>query len=380
MPRHLFTSESVTEGHPDKLCDQISDAVLDSIIERDPFGRVACEAIVTRGLIFVAGEISTECYVDIQDIVRNTIRDCGYTDPTTGFEYESCSVISSIQEQSGDIAQGVNIGGAGDQGIMYGFACRQTKELMPLPISLAHKLARRLGEARKTNIVPFLRPDGKSQVTVEYEDHKPVRIESVIVSSQHHPDVLIDKVRSAILENVILYVLPKELVDKNTKFFINPTGRFVIGGPQGDTGLTGRKLMVDTYGGYCRHGGGSFSGKDPTKVDRSASYMARYVAKNVVAAGLADKFELQIAYAIGIAEPVAITVNSHGTGRIPDADAGRIIREIFDFTPQGIIDRLELRRPIFRKTAAYGHFGREDEGFSWELCDAVDIIKKEAKV
>ena len=380
MPRHLFTSESVTEGHPDKLCDQMSDAVLDSIMERDPFGRVACEAIVTRGLIFVAGEISTECYVDIQDVVRNTIRDCGYTDPTTGFEYDSCAVISSIQEQSGDIAQGVNIGGAGDQGIMYGFACRETKELMPLPISLAHKLSRRLAEVRKTNIVPFLRPDGKSQVTVEYEDHKPLRIESVIVSSQHHPDVLIDKVRSAILENVILYALPKEMVDKNTKFFINPTGRFVIGGPEGDTGLTGRKIEVDTYGGYCRHGGGCFSGKDPTKVDRSATYMARYVAKNVVAAGLADTFELQVAYGIGIAEPVAVTVDSHGTGRIPDADVGRIIREIFDFTPQGIIDRLELRRPIFKKTAAYGHFGREGEGFSWELCDAVDIIKKEAKV
>lgn len=349
-------------------------------MEKDPFGRVACEAMVTRGLIFVAGEISTDCYVDIQDIVRATIRDAGYTDPSTGFEFESCAVLSSIQEQSGDIAMGVNIGGAGDQGIMYGFAIRETKELMPLPISLAHRLTRRLAEVRKTNIVPFLRSDGKSQVTIEYQDNKTLRIEAIVLSAQHHPDVLIDKVRSAILENVIKPVVPKELVDNNTKFFINPTGRFVVGGPQGDTGLTGRKIQVDTYGGYCRHGGGSFSGKDPTKVDRSATYMARYVAKNIVAAGLAEKLELQVAYAIGVAEPVAIAVNAYGTGRIADEEIVRIIREIFDFTPQGIIDKLNLRRPLYKKTAVYGHFGREDEGFPWELCDAVDIIRKEARL
>ncbi|RKZ26446.1 methionine adenosyltransferase [bacterium] len=376
--KRLLTSESVTEGHPDKICDQISDAILDSIIERDPYGRVAVETLVSRGLVMVAGEITTETYVDIPKIVRKVVKDVGYTDPAYGFDYHSCAIITMIQEQSPDIAMGVNTGGAGDQGMMFGYATRETPELMPLPIMLAHKLARRLAEVRKYEGVNFLRPDGKSQVTVEYEDDKPVRVDTVLISAQHDPNVSEKELREVIVERVIKPVVG-EYMDQNTKIMINPTGRFVIGGPQGDTGVTGRKIMVDTYGGLARHGGGCFSGKDPTKVDRSAAYMARYIAKNIVAAELADRIELQLAYAIGVAEPVSIAVNTFGTGKVPDEELVRVIRKVFDLTPMGIINDLCLRKPIYLKTAVYGHFGREEEGFTWEMRDAVDEILKEVR-
>jgi S-adenosylmethionine synthetase len=380
MPeKAFFTSESVTEGHPDKICDQISDAILDSILERDPNGRVACETLVTTGLVLVAGEITTDCYVDIPRIVRETIQDIGYTDAKTGFDYETCAVLTTIQEQSADIAQGVDLGGAGDQGMMYGFATRETPELMPMPIMYAHKLVRQLTQVRKTGILPYLRPDGKSQVTVEYRNGKPCRVDAIIVAAQHNPEVTEEQVRKDVIAKVIKRVIPGDMMDDKTKFFVNPTGRFVIGGPQGDTGVTGRKIIVDTYGGLGRHGGGCFSGKDPSKVDRSASYMCRYVAKNIVAAGLADKCEVQVAYAIGVAEPMSVVVNTYGTGKISDDDIVHLIRRFFDLTPKGMVDTLALRRPIYRRTAAYGHFGREEEGFTWEICNMVDALKRSSK-
>jgi S-adenosylmethionine synthetase len=378
MGRYYITSESVTEGHPDKICDQVSDAVLDSIMEKDPFGRVALETMATRGLILVAGEISTACYVSIADIVRSLLYEIGYTDTDMGIDAETCSVVSAIQEQSKDIAMGVDIGGAGDQGMMYGYATNETSELMPLPILLAHRLVRRLSEIRKTNVVGYLHPDGKSQVTVEYDGLKPVRIDSILIAAQHHIDVSNEKLHEDIKKYVIHEIAPKELIDDRTRMLVNPTGRFVIGGPQGDTGLTGRKIMVDTYGGTGHHGGGCFSGKDPTKVDRSASYMCRYVAKNLVAAGVCDKVEVALSYAIGVAEPMSITVTTFGTGKIDDTKIITILKKLFDFTPQGIIDKLNLRRPIYKRTACYGHFGREEEGFTWEICDMVDAIKREA--
>jgi S-adenosylmethionine synthetase len=380
MSRYFITSESVTEGHPDKICDQVSDAILDAILEKDPFGRVACETLATRGLIFVAGEISTTCYVSISDIVRALLYDLGYTDTDMGIDAENCSVISAIQEQSGDIALGVNIGGAGDQGMMYGYAVDETPELMPLPIMLSHKLVRRLTEIRKGNIVDYLHPDGKSQVTIEYENGKPLRIDTIIVSAQHHESVKNEKLHADMKRLLIDEIVPRELRDDRTKIFINPTGRFVVGGPTGDTGLTGRKIMVDTYGGICHHGGGCFSGKDPTKVDRSASYMARYVAKNLVASGVCSEVEISLAYAIGIAEPTAITVNTFGTGKVDDGKIVTVLKGLFDFTPQGIIDTLNLRRPIYRRTACYGHFGRAEEGFTWEITDMADQIKKKVGI
>lgn len=376
--KYLFTSESVTEGHPDKIADQISDAILDAIIEKDPNGRVACETLVTTGLAMVAGEITTSCYVEIPKIIRNTIKELGYTKAEYGFDYLTCGVITAIQEQSPDIALGVNIGGAGDQGMMFGYATDETPELMPLPIMLAHKLTRRLAEVRKKRILRYLRPDGKSQVTVEYHDGKPVRVESVIIATQHSPKTEIDRVRRDVKRQVIEKIIPAQYIDRKTKFHINPTGRFVIGGPQGDTGVTGRKIIIDTYGGVGSHGGGCFSGKDPTKVDRSASYCARYVAKNVVAAGLAKKCEIQLAYAIGIAEPVSLMVNTFGTGEISEEKLKKLIRRNFDLTPAEIIKNLKLRRPIYKNTACYGHFGREGEGFSWEEIDKVDSLKKGA--
>lgn len=378
MVHYYITSESVTEGHPDKICDQISDAILDSILEKDPFCRVACETLATRGMIFIAGEISTTCYVEIADIVRAFLFEIGYTDTDMGIDAQTCAVMSAIQEQSKDIALGVDIGGAGDQGMMYGYATNETPELMPLPIMLAHKLVRRLAEIRKANIVNFLHPDGKSQVTVEYEGDKPKRIDTIILSAQHHIDVSNEKIRSDLKKLVIDEIIPKEMLDNNTKIFINPTGKFVIGGPQGDTGVTGRKIMVDTYGGIGHHGGGCFSGKDPTKVDRSASYMARYVAKNLVASGLCNKVEVSLSYAIGVAEPTAINVDTFSTSKIDESKLVSILKKLFDFTPQGIIDKLKLHRPIYKRTACYGHFGREDEGFTWEVCDMADAIKREA--
>lgn len=378
MARYFITSESVTEGHPDKICDQSADAILDAILEKDPFSRVACEVLTTRGLIFVAGEITTNCYVEIPDLIRNLLIEIGYTDTDMGIDAYTCAIITAIQEQSSDIAIGVNIGGAGDQGMMYGYATNETKELMPMPIILAHKLVRRLAEVRKTNILTYLRPDGKSQVTVEYENNKPVRIDTIILSAQHHPDIKNETLHTDLKKHVVLESVPKELIDDNTKIYINPTGRFVIGGPQGDTGVTGRKIMVDTYGGVGHHGGGCFSGKDPTKVDRSASYIARYTAKNLVAAGVCDKVEVSLAYAIGVAEPVAVNVNTFGTAKIEEERIVKILKKLFDFTPQGIIDKLNLRRPVFKKTACYGHFGREEEGFTWELCDMAEAIKREA--
>ncbi len=380
MAHYFITSESVTEGHPDKICDQISDAVLDAILEKDPFGRVACETLATRGMIFVAGEISTACYVDIADIVRAFLYEIGYTDSDMGIDAQTCAVISAIQEQSKDIALGVDIGGAGDQGMMYGYATDETPELMPLPIMLAHKLVRRLAEIRKANIVNYLHPDGKSQVTVEYEGDKPKRIDTIILSAQHHIDVSNEKIHSDIKKLVIDEIIPKEMLDNNTKILINPTGKFVIGGPQGDTGVTGRKIMVDTYGGIGHHGGGCFSGKDPTKVDRSASYMARYVAKNLVASGVCNRVELSLSYAIGIAEPTSINVDTFGTGKVDESKLVSILKKLFDFTPQGIIDKLKLHRPIYKRTACYGHFGREEQGFTWEICDMADAIKREAGV
>jgi S-adenosylmethionine synthetase len=375
--RHLFTSESVTEGHPDKIADQISDAVLDALIAQDPKARVACETMVTTGLAFVAGEITTNAYADIPAIVRKTIKDVGYTRAKFGFDYETCAVISAIQPQSPDIAQGVDPGGAGDQGLMFGYASNETPELMPLPIMLAHKLTRRLTEVRKSSTLDYLRPDGKSQVTVEYDGDKPVRVEAVIISSQHSDLVKIETIREDVLEKVIHAVIPKELLDKNTKYFINPTGRFVVGGPQGDCGLTGRKIIVDTYGGMGRHGGGAFSGKDPTKVDRSASYMARHIAKTIVAAGLAERVEVQIAYAIGVAEPVSVRVDTMGTGKVDEAKLVDAIRQMFPMTPKGIIDYLDLRRPIYRQTAAYGHYGRTEPDFTWEKTAQAEALKKQ---
>ncbi|HEY7412201.1 MAG TPA: methionine adenosyltransferase [Vicinamibacteria bacterium] len=373
--RHLFTSESVTEGHPDKIADQISDAVLDALIGEDPMSRVACETVVTTGLAFIAGEITTKAYADLPGIVRETIKGVGYTRAKYGFDYETCAVISAIHEQSPDIAMGVDPGGAGDQGLMFGYACSETEELMPLPIMLAHKLTRRLSQVRKDEILDYLRPDGKSQVTVEYEGDRPVRVEAVIVSAQHSSLVKTETVREDILEKVIHAVVPPSLLDSKTKYFINPTGRFVVGGPQGDCGLTGRKIIVDTYGGVGSHGGGAFSGKDPTKVDRSASYMSRHIAKNIVAAGLAEKLEIQIAYAIGVPEPVSIMVDTFGTGKVEEPKMVEAIREIFPLTPAGIIEYLSLRRPIYKKTAAYGHFGRNEPEFTWERTDKADALR-----
>jgi len=370
--RHFFTSESVTEGHPDKIADQISDAVLDAVLRDDPLGRVACETLVTTGLAFIAGEISTKTYVDIKSVVRQTIKEIGYTRAKFGFDYETCAVILSIDPQSGDIAQGVDSGGAGDQGMMFGFAVRETAEYMPLPLTLAHALVRRLSEARRKGELDFLRPDGKSQVTVEYDGGRPVRVEAVVVSTQHAEAIKHHDLKEAVIEEVIRTVIPADLLTPETKFHVNPTGRFVIGGPQGDTGLTGRKIIVDTYGGSAPHGGGSFSGKDPTKVDRSAAYMARYIAKNLVAAGLADRVLLQLAYAIGVADPVSVHVETYGTGKLPEARIVELVREHFALTPRGIIEELDLRRPIYKATAAFGHFGRPE--FSWERVDrAADL-------
>ena len=383
--RYLFTSESVTEGHPDKVADAISDAILDAIMAQDKNCRVACETLVTTGLAFIAGEITTECYVDMPQIVRETIKDIGYHSSQMGFDWQTCSVITSIDHQSPDIAQGVNSGqglykdqGAGDQGLMFGFATDETPELMPMPIMYAHKLTRRLAKVRKNGAIDFLRPDGKSQVTVEYHDGQPVRVDTIVVSSQHKPDVSHEELRDAIIEEVIKKVIPADMIDGDTRYFINPTGRFVVGGPMGDCGLTGRKIIVDTYGGQGSHGGGCFSGKDPSKVDRSASYMGRYVAKNIVAAGLANKCEVQIAYAIGVAEPVSVMIDLMNTGKVSRERVEAIVKEVFDLRPAAIIGNLDLLRPIYRNTAAYGHFGRTEPDFSWEQTNMVDIIREKA--
>ncbi|MBE6700792.1 MAG: methionine adenosyltransferase [Ruminococcaceae bacterium] len=376
MARYLFTSESVTEGHPDKICDQISDAILDDILSQDKMARVACETATTTGLVVVMGEITTTGYVDVQTIVRDTIREIGYDRAKFGFDCDTCAVINSIHEQSPDIAMGVNVDGAGDQGMMFGFACDETPELMPLPISLAHKMARRLTEVRKEGLLDYLRPDGKTQVTIEYDGNTPVRVDTVVVSSQHSPDVVMEKLRKDIIEHVIKHSVPDHLLDKDTKVFINPTGRFVIGGPCGDSGLTGRKIIIDTYGGYSRHGGGAFSGKDPTKVDRSAAYAARYLAKNVVAAKLAKKCEIQIAYAIGIADPVSVMVDTFGTGVVSDVEISRALTDLVDLKPSSIINRFDLRTPIYKKLASYGHMGREDLGVKWENTDIAELLTK----
>ncbi|TJX13383.1 methionine adenosyltransferase [Tissierella creatinini] len=392
MKKWLFTSESVTEGHPDKMCDAISDSILDAILTQDPVARVACETMVTTGLVLVSGEITTNCYVDIPKIVRETVANIGYVRAKYGFDADTCAVLTSINEQSPDIAMGVDKAleskelsedildtiGAGDQGMMFGYACNETKELMPLPISLAHKMARKLAEARKLGVLGYLRPDGKTQVTIEYHDDKPVRIENIVVSTQHSPDIALEQVKEDIMKNVILEIAPKEMLDENTKYYVNPTGRFVVGGPMGDSGLTGRKIIVDTYGGYARHGGGAFSGKDPTKVDRSAAYAARYVAKNIVAAGLADRCEVGLAYAIGVAHPLSVYVDTFGSGKISDNDITDLVNKHFDLRPAAIIRDLELQRPIYRQLSAYGHFGREEIDVKWEKTDKVEALKKDA--
>jgi len=387
MTDFLFTSESVSEGHPDKVADQISDAILDAIIAEDPKARVACETLVTTGMAMIAGEITTSAYVDMPDIVRQTIKEIGYDDSSMGFDYETCAVLTSIDRQSPDISQGVSEGeglfteqGAGDQGLMFGYACNETPELMPMPITFAHKLTKRLADVRKSGLLNFLRPDSKSQVSIQYINDKPIRVDTVVISSQHNPDVTYENLKESIIEEVVNKVIPADLLDENTKYFINPTGRFVVGGPMGDCGLTGRKIIVDTYGGQGSHGGGAFSGKDPSKVDRSASYMARYVAKNIVAAGLADKCEVQLAYAIGVAEPVSVMINTFGTGKIPSNDIARVVREEFDMRPRSIVETLDLLRPIYRKTAAYGHFGRELPEFTWERTDRVASLQKLAGI
>ena len=377
---YLFTSESVTEGHPDKIADQISDAVLDAVLAQDATGRVACETLVTTGLVVIAGEITTTARVDFAKVARETIREIGYTRAKYGFDCDTCSVLSALGTQSPDIAMGVDTGGAGDQGLMFGFACNETSELMPLPIQLAHKLSRSLTEARKSGDLPYLRPDGKSQVSVEYRDGRPFRVDAVVISSQHDPSVTNEQLRAEIRERVINHTISQELLDQETKYHINPTGRFVTGGPQGDAGLTGRKIIVDTYGGYAPHGGGAFSGKDPTKVDRSAAYMARYAAKNIVAAGLADKCLVQLAYAIGVSDPVSVLVDTRGTSRISEGALATLIREHFRLTPRGIIEDLNLRRPIYKETAAYGHFGRDEEGFSWEATDKAEALRTAAGI
>lgn len=394
--RYLFTSESVTEGHPDKMCDQIADAILDAIIAKDPPARVACEALTTNGLVLVAGEITTGCYVEMPSIVRNTIKDIGYVSRDIGFDYETCGVLISIKEQSKDIAMGVDKSfeakggevihedleklGAGDQGLMFGYATDETPELMPMPIMLAHRLAQRLAEVRKNGTLPYLRPDGKSQVTVEYDGDRPIRVDSALIAAQHSPDVKYEKLKDEIIEQVIKKVIPAQFLDKNTKYYVNPTGRFVIGGPQGDTGLTGRKIIIDTYGGSAHHGGGCFSGKDPTKVDRSGSYIMRYAAKNIVAAGIARKCEVQVAYAIGVARPLSVMVNTYGTGKIPDEKINGLIEKHFDFRPGMIIKNLGLRKPLYRQVASYGHFGRTELDLPWEKTDKAAILKKEAGI
>ena len=378
LKNFLFTSESVTEGHPDKIADQISDAVLDEVMKQDPKGRVACETLVTTGLAVVAGEITTTAHIDYDELVRSTIRGVGYDRAKFGYDSETCAVMCTVKRQSPDIAMGVDTGGAGDQGLMFGFACDETPELMPMPIQLAHQLTFKLSEVRKSKKVDFLRPDGKSQVTIEYRNGKPFRVDAVVISTQHGESVSNDDLRNAVLEYVVKPVVPVAMLDKNTKYYINPTGRFVIGGPMGDAGLTGRKIIVDTYGGYSRHGGGAFSGKDPSKVDRSACYMARYIAKNVVAAGLASKAEVQLAYAIGVAEPVSVMVDSFGTATVPEEKITEVVRETFQLTPKAIIETLDLRRPIYKDTAAYGHFGRKGAGFTWEKTDRADALRKAA--